>query len=83
MFCTGFWVQGILAGSRADLNRCEGCPGVSQTGRVQLGPQICTMGLLWTLAMAPILPRSWVRSVILTHPCTCAVSRSWECYLNL
>lgn len=58
MSCSGFWVQGVLAGIRAGLNRCERCPGVSQTGRVQLGPQICAMGLLWNLAIAPILPRS-------------------------
>lgn len=54
----GCVAQGIFVGSKADLNRYEGCPGVSQTGRVQLGPQICAMGFLWTLAMAPILPRS-------------------------
>lgn len=58
MSCTGFSMQGILAGSRAGLNRCEGYPGASHTGRVQLGPQICAMGLPWTLAIAPILPRS-------------------------
>lgn len=58
MSCTGFWVQDVLAGSRAGLSRFEGCPGVSQTGRVQLGPQICAVGFPWTLAIAPILPRS-------------------------
>lgn len=58
MSCTEFCVQSILAGSRAGLNRCEECPGVSQTVRVQLGPQICAMGLLWILALAPILSRS-------------------------
>lgn len=58
MSYTGFWVQGILAGSRAGLNGCEGYPGVSQAGMVQLGPQICAMGFLSTLATAPILPRS-------------------------
>lgn len=58
MSCTEFWVQGILVWSRAGLNRCEGCPEVSQKGRVRLGLLICAMGLPWTLAIAPILPRS-------------------------
>lgn len=35
--CTGFWMQGVLVWSRAGLNRCEGCPGVSQTRRGSAG----------------------------------------------
>lgn len=59
MSCTEFWVQGILAWRRPGLSMCEGCLEVSQKGRVWLGPLMCAMGLPWTLAIAPILPRSW------------------------
>lgn len=65
-----------LCGARAGPCRCERCPRVNQTGRVQLGTQVYAMGLRtevpcgpWpSLPFYPDPDDSAFRPAILTHP---------------